>query len=304
MANKKRRKRLVYLKACYSGTYQGPLERDLKEAYRILPRAQDRIVELAGKKWTGIYYKEKTDYVIFQFALSVPGEAASTLPVDHLDSDSVEMETTEAPVGYDFSDGDSICLVSQNDVFVCSSSMKDCSINQFIKALFEKAGLEKDASTVQIQKLARADKIRLINTIGVKSVKTGLAIGLPEFTCISEGSENGLLRKILHALSDRDDSLLQAAQAAQANVQLIIGKSRKTSTTELEWLKQTAKEALELDDNYRIELQDGTVMSPNEIIFSRYVNMDPHGKSVFISEASEKLEGFKNDLYTNGEHTN
>ena len=69
-------------------------------------------------------------------------------------------------------------------------------------------------------------------------------------------------------------------------------------------MKQTAKEALELDDNYRIELQDGTVMSPNEIVFSRYVNMDPHGKSVFISEASEKLEGFKNDLYANGEQTN
>lgn len=65
MANKKRRKRLVYLKACYSGTYQGPLERDLKAAYRILPRAQDRIVELAGKKWTGIYYKEKNRLCYF-----------------------------------------------------------------------------------------------------------------------------------------------------------------------------------------------------------------------------------------------
>lgn len=304
MANKKRRKRLVYLKACYSGTYQGPLEGDLKEAYRILPRAQDRIVELAGKKWTGIYYKEKTDCVIFQFALSVPGESASTLPVHHLDSDSVEMETTGAPDGYDFSDGDTICLVSNNDVFVCSSSMKDCSINQFIKKLFEKAELGEDASTMQIQKLARADKIRLINTIGVKSVKTGIAIGLPEYTCISEGSQKGFLWKIRHAFFDQDYSLLQAAQAAQANIQLIIGKSRKTSTTELEWLKHTAKEALDLDDNYRIELQDGTIMSPNEIIFSRYVNMDPHGKSVFISEASEKLEGFKNDLYANGEQTN
>ena len=293
----KKRKRLVYLVASYPELRATTLEDDLRSAFQRLTLVSDRKIEIANKTWVGLNYRDRPGAFTFQFSLSVPGEAASTLPTGNLDVNTVEMNTTQAPQGHDFSDGDLICLVHDNQIFTCTSSIRDNTLTPYLRALFEKAELPPLASQVIITKPGNLDKMRLIRDGGVKSIDLSVTLGGVDFARLEDIEGESFLRKTWRALSREAPNLARCAQMAKTRFCISFGKSRETGADDLNWLNAEAEAILEGGhDNYKIQTKDGKTITQSEIIISKFANMEPFGKSVFLEEALHYLEVFKNEM--------
>ncbi|WP_303927016.1 hypothetical protein [Desulfovibrio piger] len=301
MAVNKKKKRLIYLTACYPNEYDSNLESDLVHAYELLSNAKDRVVTFSGKTWTGNYYKREENFFAFQFAVSVPGEAASTLPSGDLSAASVEMGTTPPPKGHDFSEGDAICLVSKNHVFSCLSDTWYTTITAYLRQLFALAHME-TASKVEVSKTANYDKLRLIQRKTIKSIQTDMILGTPEFARLSQLQHEGFGNKIARALSLSDMKLSEAAEKSKMKMRVILSGSKLTKRSDTGWFTDMGREVLENEHSYRIELSDGTVITPEDIRVSKVVSLKPNGKSVFVEDAIQKLEEFKDSILDRSHH--
>lgn len=295
MAVKKKRKRLIYLTACYPNEYDSHLENDLVRAYELLSHAADRVVTFSGKTWTGNFYKRDENFFAFQFAVSVPGEAASILPSGNLSAASVEMGTTPPPKGHDFSEGDAICLVSKNHVFACLSDTWYTTITAYLRQLFTLAYME-DATKVEVFKTAKYDKLRLIQKKTIKSIQTDMILGTPEFARLSQLQHEGFGNKLARALSRSDMKLSEAAEKSKMKMRVILSGSKLTKGSDTRWFTDMGREVLENESSYRIELSDGTIITPEDIRICKDVTLKPNGKSVFVEDAIRKLEEFKNSI--------
>lgn len=295
---KKKNKRLLYQVASYPEQRVDTLEKDLRNAYENLPLVKDRVVDIAGKRWTGLNYRSRQGYFAFQFSLSVPGEAASTLPTGNLDADSVEMNTTEAPLGHDFSDGDVICLISGNHLFSCASTIRATTITSFLRALFDRADLDDElAMQVAISKPSNLDKLSLIQQEGIKAIHLKTTLNGNEFARLQNTKGDSFLRKVWRAISQEDVSLAESANISNARFSVSLSRSKLTGNTDLSWLEEEARAAISGNDSYKIETQSGKIITESEITIAKYAQMDPFGKSVFVDEAIRKLEDFKNDFF-------
>lgn len=292
---KKKQKRLLYLTACYPAEYKSNLENDLSEAYDNLEKINDRTFQFAGKTWTGLYCQKEEDFFAFQFAISVPGESASILPQNNITDSSIEMGTTPPPDGHDFSDGDAICLVSGNKVFACLSGIRDYTITIFLRNLFQLAQME-NAASVEVMKITNYDKLRLIKKKRIKSIQTTVVLGGPEFSRLNQAEQGGLWHRMWSAFSQADIKLAQAAEKSHSKMRVMFSGSRRIEGYEIDWLTQMGEQVLEYDHSYRIELENGTVLTPQDILITKRVSMSPNGKSVFIKDAIHYLKNFKESI--------
>jgi hypothetical protein len=296
---KKKRKRLLYLKASFLeniGEGNETLEDYLRIAYGLLPLVENRKVEFKDKHWTGTFFQDKGTSFAFQFSASTPGEAATTIPTGNLNVENVELNSLNAPAGFDFSDGDIICLVSKNDVFICASSLRDYSIESYVKAIFSTAKMNERSISVVVRKAANYDKLQLIQSSGVKSVELKIDLGAAEFMRLDRVRGNNIGKKIFKALLQQQPTLAESAHKANSRLFVSLSRGSIVNSENPAWLKDEAKIAIDESDRYKIITEDGKVITESQITVSKYEQMDPFGKSVFIQEAIYKLEAFKNDF--------
>ena len=292
----KKPKKLLYLSAKYPEGYTSNLEDDLIQAYTNLPNIEHRVIELSDKTYTGLFYEKTHSGFALQFATSVPGEPASILPSrDNLSTPSAEMSTTPPPHGNDFSDGDAICLVSGNHVFTCLSKAVYTSITTYLRKIFMLAEMEK-AAEVEVVKMANYDKIRLIEQKRIKSIQADVFLAHYEYDRLSRSDKEGIGRKLAHAFWASDRSHAEAAARANMKMRVKFSGKKAEMGEDTTWLSDMGKTVIECDDAYRIELFDGTVITPDDIRVSKTVRMEPNGKSVFVHDAIQKLTEFKESL--------
>lgn len=299
---RKKPKRLLYLRAFFSEPDEGQtaltLEQYLAQAYEKLPKVKDRIVEFAGQKWTGGYYSKRSDCFYIQFSAATPGEAATTVPTNGLDVENVELGTAAPPPDREFSDGDIICCVSGDHIFACLTNLRDNKIEAYLMPLFKQAELEKRAELFRIDKPADFDKIKIIKEAGVKKIRLNASLGDAEFLRLEDLGGESLMSKLIQGLMAKDKKLTETIRdnGGRFKVELSTEAKRGDVTPATEWIDTIAEEALQEEDAYRIETQDGKVITQQEITISRKEWLAPFGKTVFLSEAMAKLEAFKNEF--------
>lgn len=298
---RKKNKRLLYLRAFFSESGAGQLktlEDYLIQAYQSLPLVKDRIVEFAGQEWTGTFFKKRTGTFSFQFSAATPGELATTVPTGNLDVESISLDAAAPPTGREFSDGDIICCVTGDHIFACLSTLRDNKIQTYLMALFKKAGLEDRAAILRVDKPADFDKIRLIKESGVKSVRLNASLSDAEFMRLDDIADSGFMQKLLQGLVAKDRKLMETIRDAGGRFKVELSTERKKMDVEpaTEWIDEIAEEAIDEEDFYRIETQDGKVITQQEITISKPEKFTPFGKSVFLEEALSKLEAFKDEF--------
>lgn len=301
---KKKPKRLLYLRASFSKTHESSfppqrpklLDSYLREAYNLLPNVEDRTVEYAGQSWCGNWFEVENDCIFFQFSAATPGERATIVPTTGLSVPNVELRPTDPPVDSEFSDGDIICCVQGNDIFACCSHIRDTAIKPYLLALFNAVELEDRTRTLQIDRPADFDKIRMIQATGVKSIQFSATLTGPEFQRLDMIKGKGFFHNIIRDMAQRDKGLVEAAQDAGSVFKVGISVPKKGQVGPLEWFDDVAEETINEGIPYRIETRDGKVITPEEITISRPERFVPFGKTVFRSEAVTKLREFKDDF--------
>ena len=295
MAVAKKRKRMVYLRAIFSdeaGESRDTLQEYLQEAHGMLPMVGDREFVLRNKTWTGTIFQDRSDDVVFQFSTSVPGEEASTIP-KNTDAAQANLNTSPPPDGFDFSDGDIICLVSGNNVFVLASGLRDAHVDVYLQALFTKAGLDERARHVVLKKSADLNRLEMIRSSGVKSLKLNVDISAPELVRMDRAPGANILKRLLFSFFSKDTNMAQCARMAQARFELTVTDGKVAGD---QWLKQMAEEVLDEGSGYSIITKSGAIITESSLCISRTKAFEPFGKSVFLNDAIRMLEGFKREL--------
>jgi len=297
----KRMKRFLFLRATFEESTDldssKTLEEYIAQSYSNLKTAKERIVSYAGQTWVGTFFKKKDDCLFFQFSVATFGENATTLPTDALDMESVELDATAPPNGREFSEGDVICCVAQNNIFTCQSLVRDSKIEFYLRALFEKAELSGRSQTLHVDKPANFDKIRMIKAVGVKSIRIKASLSDAQFVRLDDIHGKGPFKKILRGLVCEDKALVEAARDSEAQMKIEFNVPKKSITSGAqEWIETEALEAMGEGDSYQIITNDGKVITSDDITISKNERLERFGKSVFVDEAMRKLEIFKNEF--------
>lgn len=295
MAVAKKRKRMVYLRAIFPNASEGSrgtLQEYLHEAHDMLPMVGDREFAIRNKTWTGTIFQDRSEDVVFQFSTSVPGEKASTIPKS-TDAAQAGLDTSPPPEGFEFSDGDIICLVSGNNVFVLASGLRDAHVEVYLKELFAKAGLDDRARNVVLKKSADLDRLEMIRSSGVKSLKLNVDISAPEFIRFDYEPKKNFLKRSLFSIFSKDTNMAQCAREAQVRFELTVTDGKVAGDP---WLKQMAEEVLDEGSGYSIITKNGAIITESSLCISKTKAFEPFGKSVFLNDAIKMLEDFKREL--------
>jgi len=297
----KRMKRLLFLRATFEDSTDldssTTLEGYIAQAYSNLKTAKERIVSYAGQTWVGTFFHKKSDCLFFQFSVATFGENATTLPTDALDNESIELDATAPPNGREFSEGDVICCVAQNNIFTCQSLVRDSKIEFYLRALFEKAELSGRSQTLHVDKPANFDKIRMIQEIGVKSIRIKASLSDAQFMRLDDIHGKSPLKKIIRGLVCEDKKLVEAARDSEAQMKIEFNVPQKSiNPGAQEWIEAEALEAMAEGDSYQIITNDGKIITSDEITISKKERLERFGKSVFVDEAMRKLEIFKDEF--------
>lgn len=265
------------------------------EAYDALPHVDLRRVSFAGKTWFGNWYEERTDSFMFQFSAATPGEDATTVPTDKLTVEKMDLSSTKAPDGCEFADGDIICCVRNNDLFVCCSMLHPTSIKSYLLALFEAAELGNKAMSLDLNKPANFEKMKILREGGIKKIILNASLDGPEFKRIEDLKNKGRMLSALGNVFNKDLDLINGANTSKAKFKVEIGIP-KGEISPSNWPEDMAKDIMEDDIKYRFETNDGRVVTSKEITIAKYSKMEPLGKTVFRNEAVTKLREFMNEI--------
>ena len=143
----------------------------VQEACTNLSTVDDRtIVRTGGQTMRIAKCDLKADRILIHTTIETPGESASVVPAAN-GSDEVDVRTMDPPNDAEFMDGDAFLLISGNDVVLCATSVRDGAIIDLFRKLFLLAKLSKDAQQFNLNKIADADKLRLIQSSNVASIE-------------------------------------------------------------------------------------------------------------------------------------
>jgi len=199
-------------------------------------------------------------------------------------------------------DGDAFLYVKDDHVCLCSTSLRDGAIRLFLYEFFAKAKLGKHANKFDLFKNPKLDKLKMLNTQGVKEIE--LRATVFQATAQYEKRKtktSGLLRKIASHIQavvgaekeDFDDSL---------RVEVIIKtdeRSRKHLTLGEKRIEDMAKDVVknfEKDDDFTIVTNSGQKIKADEIFLTETVLIDGHGKSIKVQKAWDALSEFHKSI--------
>ncbi|MDO3378113.1 hypothetical protein [Geoalkalibacter halelectricus] len=299
-----KKKTLSYRKAEYFVPVSNTLEHYLAEAHTKLPEIAQRRVVLPGHPVLECRRHQIQDAlgVLLHIAAYTPGEHASVVPVAS-GTDPAEITTIPPPDQCEFMDGDIMALVSGNHVLLCSSNLHEKKAERYMNDIIDSAKIDTNASKFSLCKRADIDKVRLIQSQGVRSINLNATL----FDATLDHIERTTVRKRIggklmdeiKALVFEDQDVEQLEQAENLSAQIILkyDSRRKGCVLGRQSIESLANQMLEDgDEGFTIETLGGETIKGSDITLRKTVSLAKHGKSVFCSDAWRALEQYYYEL--------
>ena len=269
-----------------------------KVGQRKFPRGDGQVIQ--GGKSKSL----RAGGLLLHLVAGTPGDQASTLPANPDDVLEFDVDTAPAPEERDYMDGDILALVRGDDVFLCSTVLRDGSFTTYCRQLFLKAKLGDASQRFELQNVASIDKMKLIKAQGVKTIelRASLYEASTKYLNRKEDASGamGAAYKHFQALFGKK----QIVDVDNVMVSLEIGadlriKNGRVAGTKL--LTDIAKDIIdEDDDNYVIVTKKNQRISQKEVFVRKQVSIDRHGKSVSRDKAWEALADYAQELMAAG----
>lgn len=303
-----KKKTLSYRKAEFFVTVQQTLQQYLTEAYARLPDISQRRVTLVGHPvLEGRRHQVNPALgVLLHIAAYTPGEHASIVPTAR-GAAAADIATTPPPANCEFMDGDIMALVSGNHVILCSSNLHEKKAERYMVEIIDAARIDANASKFGLCKKADVDKVRLIQTQGVRSINLNATL----FDATLEQIERTTVRKKIGGklmdeikalvFEDQDAAQLEEAENLSAQIILKYDSRRKGCTLGRQSVESLASQMIEDgDDGFTIETLGGETIKGSDITLRKTVSLTKHGKSVYCTDAWRALEQYFYELRDGG----
>lgn len=303
-----KKKTLSYRKAEFFVPVAKNLEQYLAEAHTKLPHVAQRRVVMPGHPVLECRRHQTQDSlgVLLHIAAYTPGEHVSIVPTAR-GTEVSDIATTPPPDNCEFMDGDIMALVSGNHVLLCSSNLHEKKAERYMVEIIDSAKIEANASKFGLCKKADVDKVRLIQSQGVRSINLNATL----FDATLDQIERTTVRKKIggklmdeiKALVFEDQGAEQLEQAENLSAQVILkyDSRKKGSTLGRQSIEALASQMIEDgDEGFTIETLGGETIKGSDITLRKTVSLAKHGKSVFCSDAWRALEQYYHELRDGG----
>jgi hypothetical protein len=303
-----RNKTLSYRRAQFIVDGTETLESLLTSAHNLLPNIENRTIEDNGQVVLECrdFLNKPGSGVFIHIAAYTPGEQASVVPRTSGVS-SGQLQTTDPPDGCEFMDGDTTIFVSADHVILCSSSLHEKQAERYMIRIIDKAGLPPQASQFAITRVANADKIKMIQKQGVKSINLNSSLysatlDYIERTTVSKKLASGIAEQLIAIFKKDDvDTDLENAENLSVSLKLSFDSRKKGASFSRERLETLANQLVtENDDGFTISTLSGESIKSDDIILRKKVTLQRFGKSVYCADAWAELETYFYELKTGG----
>jgi len=299
----KRLKALAYRRAEWLDTIPKgmSLESYVHEALTRLKTVESRTVQRAEGQCLRCLkkYEPRSGGIFLHISADTPGEKASVVP-KAIRSEELDVSTADAPANAEFMDGDAFVLISGNDVFICSTGLRDAAVRSYLYGFFRAAKLDEVSSHFDLMKVANVNKIRMLRQQGVKQID--LRVSLFQATVQYEKRKAnttrilGLIGKQLSAVGGQDNSEEDDGLRVQVTIKTderVMKKGLAIGEKKIEKLAIDVIESADEDvDEYLIETKTGQKIGSSEIVIREAAWIDVLGKSVKRDQAWAELEAF------------
>ncbi|WCB45189.1 hypothetical protein [Nitratidesulfovibrio vulgaris] len=300
-------KQLHYRRAVFStqGVVPRKLEAYVADAFQGLDTVKSRTFEILGRQFQGSAYAVKDHVGCFlHIATYVLGDKASTVPTAD-DVREVDLGTTDAPAGSEFSEGDIHILVCGDNVFFCAINLKDVVIKKYLDAVFESRNIL--VPNYDIKPASTETALRMLGD-GVREIGLNIAANRAALQHANkEGFQANVkesMSSIISALAWNDQRLDQALRRSDMNVGIKINAKGRAEEDDLrlELLGTIGQYIIEDDEeeSFYIITQKGARITSKDISIKQSCRMDRNAKTVFRSEAWAGLEKMLQDLRESG----
>lgn len=240
-----------------------------------------------------------------QVASYVPDEATSTIEKNG-GVKSSKIEAASAPVGRDYLDGDIFAFVKGNHVILCPSGARETTFVKYVKAVLHKVGEDVLAAQIDIDKIAKADKVKMIKEEGVKEVLLDASLYEASRMHIDAKSvrASGIpaaLAEQLKRIFSEDKTLKEIKENENLNIKISIqfdGREAQKHVKEVGFgdagkmrLAKTAQQIIEdVDDGFSIVTGAGNTITAEEIRVFETTQIAILGKSLARDSAYSALK--------------
>ncbi|RAZ88523.1 hypothetical protein DPM33_23650 [Mesorhizobium hawassense] len=305
---KTRVKTVVYRRAMWLDGHDPSktLEYYLREAHKKLAKiGQRKFARADGQVIKGNKaHNNPGGGLLLHLVAGTPGDRASIVPAADDDLEEFEVGTAPAPARRDFMDGDVFALVRGNDVFLCSTVLKDGSFSTYCRQLLKKADVGDDADEFELQNVGNVDKMKLIKAQGVKAVEVRATLYEASINYVKRKTDTagavGAAFKHLKALFGDDVPV----DLENVNVSLSLSfdtRRKEGRVVGRKLMDSVARDVIEdEDDDYVIVTGNNQRISQKEVFIRQKVSIDRHGKSVLRDSAWKALRKFESDLKESG----
>lgn len=309
--DKHKKKTLSYRRAVYFGTEPGmkTLEEYLSIAHSKFPTIKQRTIKIPGYPVIECRnYKPSDGFGIFMHLASYnPGERASILR-DVGDDSASDVETTAPPKDTEFMDGDMMVLVADNHVLLCATNVHEKTAERYMRFFVKKTATDKACGEFTLEKVGDINKLKLIESHGVRSVTLNASIFDAELTRLKRktisSKLNGSIMDELKALVLKDWGADEAERAENLTARIVLSydSRKKKATIGRETLESMATKIIdeEDDDGFMVETLTGEKIRHSEIAIRKTVLLPKYGKSVLRDDAWSALKQYHSELKSSG----
>ena len=203
-------------------------------------------------------------------------------------------------------DGDAFLYVKADEVCLCSTGLRDGGIQYFLREIFKKAKLRKDAPHFELIKAANLNKIAFIKKHGIKEVELKATLYQASADYAKRKTQPfsilGAVAKQFRAVIGKDNDVTNDALKAILTIRVDhrIRKSMALGEKRVEHIATELINNQEGTDDFVIVTKDEQRISPNEIFMRSTVHIDKVGKSVDRDKAWKELKSFYKRLESSG----
>lgn len=312
-------KKFYYRRAKWAGQAKVSLQKILEDAHNVLSTVGERTFENgSGSEIKGANFKVDNG-IYLQVASCSPGEATSTIDKDkHAKVSNVTAQN--APAGKDFLDGDVFVFVKGNHVILCPSGAREKIVETYIWHVLRSCNHKEIAQTFELDKVAKASKLKMIRDEGVKEVELDTSLYEASLIHLDKSKPKvSSIKKVvaeqIAAIFGKDKDLKEIQEKENLNLKIAIkfdGKEARKNLKEPRFgvvgrkrLEKTAEQVVsefEKDDENGFVIVTGANnrITSEEIRVSDSFRIETLGKSISRESAWAKLKEYYERLNAEG----
>ena len=302
--NPEKTRKLTYRRASWSRSHGKTLQQFLDEAHVKYKATQDRVFDYGDGKIQGMSFAKRGDCSCGHIASYVPNQPACLVP-DASPANDLDTSTREPPQGHSYLDGDIFFVVREDDLVVCTSSLRESALLNYLASILDLYCEKFTPSDIAISAVADIDQIMLLKREGVAKIVINSSLYSASINYLERKLQKQGLLGSIQALAEAallqdhhlDASKLYEEASLSMKVEISMDR-RKRGWASQKSITETATSLLNDPDadDVTIITNSGSQVRASSIAVSKSVRLPAHGDSVSKLPTWAALIDYLNEL--------